>query len=72
MINGSLSVDSTDEDTYRCAADDPGENQEDSRHQTLSKCQKGELKKIELKPILVFLKQLFCSYHPRIHRELKD
>ncbi|XP_073715789.1 E3 ubiquitin/ISG15 ligase TRIM25 [Misgurnus anguillicaudatus] len=35
-----LSIDSTDEDTDRHSADDPEENQEDSRHQTLSRTQK--------------------------------
>ncbi len=38
-----LSIDWTDEDTERPAADDPEQNQEDSRHQTLSRSQKSEL-----------------------------
>jgi len=38
----SLSIDSTDEDTERHTAGDPGQNQEDSRCQTLSRSQKSE------------------------------
>ncbi len=46
MVNASvlLSIDWTDEDTERRAADDPEQNQEDSRHKTLSRSQKSELK----------------------------
>lgn len=36
----SMFIDSVDD--RRCAADDPGQNQEDSRHQTVSRTQKSE------------------------------
>ncbi len=39
-----LSIDSADDKTERCAAEDPGQNQEDSRHQIFSRTQKSELK----------------------------
>ncbi len=42
-----LSIDWTDEDTERHSADDPRQNQEDSRHQTLSRSQKSEFKIIK-------------------------
>ncbi len=43
-----LSIDSADEDTEGHAADNPGQNQEDSRHWILCKTQKSELKMLNL------------------------